>query len=179
MVTLDLSFAHLIPLLRTVKGAPLSLLSGLSSTAYTTKLSKWCPRWSFFSHIPLQTWCSCNSSPSALSRFSHPAVSWHIKAAHLMYDAWLEPQNWGKLPVHNSRPKTQHDETDRASGFAVGLYLSSLLFIAIWLFHPGQVFYSSFSLIKMSMKLVCVWHKIKTWDMLISFLFLKHHQIQV
>lgn len=48
-----------------------------------------------------------------------------------MYDAWLGPENRGKLSVHDSGPKQHNGLVGRALGFAVGLYLASLLLIAI------------------------------------------------
>lgn len=58
IMNLELNFSHLIPLLRILRGSPLSLMSSLSSVVGTTKPSNWCPSWSFLGHMPVEILCS-------------------------------------------------------------------------------------------------------------------------
>lgn len=133
----------------------------------------------------IQTLCPCNSSLSTPSCFSFLASPWHIKGVHLISVAWLEPPNRGELTVYDPKPKQWHDVVGRALGSAAWLYPVSVLLAAI---YPISTSYShmifspwasilAFHWLKWAWNLACIWHIVKTWEMVVFFLFKKFHQI--
>lgn len=123
MKNLELSCAHLIPLLGTLKGSPVSLMSRLSSIICTSKPPTRCPSWTFLGHVP---------DPHFV-----PSQQFTIHSKLSLISCIVLTQKRRSLNIccmiGNPKQRTTSSEwplaqagagaVDRALGFAVGLYL--------------------------------------------------------